>query len=1694
MKIKVDFRKIVTVIATFATLANSLGAPVSVLAQEITPSPTPTDTTTPTPEVTIAPADNPTATPDATPVETLAPTPEVTATPDLTTPTPTDQPVVTQAPESNPTTQGPPSVSSSVESTSVPTATPTAKPEIPQEHGTLTETVITNVDLSGVIGLNSNVDGAQVTTNQADYSPTSLVLITGTGFTANKDYTIEITSSDQPPVDFKDSIKADSSGNISYAYQLDGNYRPNYTAYIKSGSIVVATTSFTDSHEDYKHWGDKAPSPGWQNGALQSSNSQYFEGEVVPHWWTTEGLTVNSTYGFDIYYDYHWNSGNYCGFDYLAQYNTSRSPSFLGSTPTADASFSEGHGNFYTVGASILSVSSPVNNGIQRYVQVKFKATATSAEFYWGMHMALPGAISGCAGSHSWPGASLQTNVDNTPSISGASMRGGGGTLQINPSGVIQGIISGFKWNDQNNNGLYDSEPKLSGWTIQLCSDSACTSILQTATTDSSGNYKFNVTPGTYYVGEVQQSGWTKTSPSGNTLGPLVINATTPTFSSENFGNHLLPTTGTLTVHKTFTDSRTNSGITINVTGDATASGTTNSSGNAVFTLNPGTYSATATEPDGYYESGNTCSRVSVSAGSNTNCTITDSPILGTITVHKTLSGTNIGDGLNNFCFTLSPDPGNGQICADAVTGNAVFTNVPKGDYTASETQSLSAYTQTATTCDQTMSIVNNGDSKSCGVTNTRNTGTIELKKIWSGTAGQTTLNIGTSAGGTQVTSVQTGANGAAPLTTGVQTVNTGAYYVSETGGLTNYTPSLDCTDNGQAFTPGASNSFTVVKDHAYVCTFTNTRDQGTLTIAKNAIGGNGTFDFTVEGNTPSTPSINTNINSTWGPTPVDTGTYTVDEGAVPSGWNQGGYVCMKGSTDLKSNSFSIGKGENVTCTFTNTKAGAIIIKKEMVGGTDSFDFTGAPSWLDKTLSAANNWTWTFDNVTPKSGIPYKISENPKTGWDLTGLSCDDGTSSQPSVIDPTSGNTLDIYVDPGETVTCTFTNTKHATITVHKITDPADDPQSFPVSIATTSGQIIGATTGSITTSSDETFEVKAGTYNISEDLTNLPNWQLNLNGCASVTVAAGQDGVCNIYNNKLSSVSGYKYQADGTTPITNWTINLLTCTALGVGCTSYKTTTTNGTGFYSFSNLIAGFYQVAEYIDSLYTPVLGITTHDLSVSNGSTITDQNFSNFKNISVTVCKQDSFGNPLLRWQMNLITDGNSENPVIQYTGENGCTTFENLGPANDYSVAETVKDGWTNITDTIHDFGTPQDGVNPEPFTFVNQKMGHIIIKKVTEPSGSQQLFSFVLSGGTSELDQSFDLSDGGSKDSGYVLAGDGYNASETPLAGWDTQATCDNDSSIGDITVAAGETVTCTFTNTQRGSVTVTKYNDADQSGTKNGDEQTLNGWVMTLGDSTQTTKDNGSTTFGNLVPGEYPLSETPQTGWRQTDISCFNGETRVGFTEDGYYVNVTPGANIQCYVGNYQLPVPNISISKTNNAGSGINAGATVTYTLTLSTADGNVQFDNVQVTDYLPGGFTYVAGSTTGATTSDPTINGSKLTWNIGAVDPNSSVSISYQVKTDSSLTDGNYLNYAKCLGTYNEEQTKECDPANSTVTIGHGISYGGNLVGQVLGASTELPATGSPTMLLVFGFLTLGTGVALSLYNSKKGKKTCKKLNL
>jgi len=169
---------------------------------------------------------------------------------------------------------------------------------------------------------------------------------------------------------------------------------------------------------------------------------------------------------------------------------------------------------------------------------------------------------------------------------------------------------------------------------------------------------------------------------------------------------------------------------------------------------------------------------------------------------------------------------------------------------------------------------------------------------------------------------------------------------------------------------------------------------------------------------------------------------------------------------------------------------------------------------------------------------------------------------------------------------------------------------------------------------------------------------------------------------------------------------------------------------------------------------------------------------------------------------------------------------------------------------------------------------GKIVVKKVTDPvTDTATQFTFNPSYGPS-----FQLTNGGSNTSGYLKPGSGYTVTEAATAGWDrTSAACDNGNNpTTGITVTAGQTVTCTFTNqAQRGQAKVIKtVNGASLAGTRysftfqlrQGASATAAGTILETG--TANAANNGVSTFATLlVPGQtYQLCEQMQPDWSTT------------------------------------------------------------------------------------------------------------------------------------------------------------------------------------------------------------------------------------
>jgi hypothetical protein len=94
---------------------------------------------------------------------------------------------------------------------------------------------------------------------------------------------------------------------------------------------------------------------------------------------------------------------------------------------------------------------------------------------------------------------------------------------------------------------------------------------------------------------------------------------------------------------------------------------------------------------------------------------------------------------------------------------------------------------------------------------------------------------------------------------------------------------------------------------------------------------------------------------------------------------------------------------------------------------------------------------------------------------------------------------------------------------------------------------------------------------------------------------------------------------------------------------------------------------------------------------------------------------------------------------------------------------------------------------------------GQIIVDKVTDPGGDTTSFDFRVDGSPAGFSRvSFSLTDPATPNTIAVEANGVYTVAETIASGWSlTDSSCSDGSSIDNISVSAGEIVTCTLTNT---------------------------------------------------------------------------------------------------------------------------------------------------------------------------------------------------------------------------------------------------------------------------------------------------------
>jgi len=367
--------------------------------------------------------------------------------------------------------------------------------------------------------------------------------------------------------------------------------------------------------------------------------------------------------------------------------------------------------------------------------------------------------------------------------------------------------------------------------------------------------------------------------------------------------------------------------------------------------------------------------------------------------------------------------------------------------------------------------------------------------------------------------------------------------------------------------------------------------------------------------------------------------------------------------------------------------------------------------------------------------------------------------------------------------------------------------------------------------------------------------------------------------------------------------------------------TFTTTGSGFNGFSltdqaapndqTLLPGNFSVAETAVSGWTQTSATCTSSigdtesigtLELDPGETITCT-FTNTKLAHVIIVKDAQPNSAQDFTFTNNFGNGNPGSFSLDDDSDNALSNSRDfiVNPGT-YAVSEGAVAGWNNTSATC-DQGETIDSIDVAAgetvtCTFVNTQNAKIIVDKVTSPSGNSQSFAFTTTGSGYT---GFSLTDAAAPNEQTLTPGT-YSVAETAVAGWDlTSSTCV--SSIQDtetpasIELDAGETVTCTFTNTQQGSHIIiikdAQPNDA-QDFTFTNNFGNGNPASFSLDDDSDNTLSN--TRNFSVTPGTYNIAENAQAGWTQTSATCDQGETPGS-------IDVAAGETVTCTFVNTKI-----------------------------------------------------------------------------------------------------------------------------------------------------------------------------------------------
>lgn len=941
----------------------------------------------------------------------------------------------------------------------------------------------------------------------------------------------------------------------------------------------------------------------------------------------------------------------------------------------------------------------------------------------------------------------------------------------------------------------------------------------------------------------------------------------------------------------------------------------------------------------------------------------------GTITTKKVIDAdgnldtTNDRTPASNWSFDVNGSPSDPAATVTDASGFTPAVAVSPGTYSVNETQKA-GYSLLSASC---TGAGNNGSTSGNAVTgvqvaannivtctfiNTALRGTITVNKVTNPAGNQTAFPVTASGTG----------NIAGNATKNVTTTTPAVYDVAQG----TYSVSEQAPAGWQQTGNTCSNIAITANNLSASCTITNTK-LGSLTIVKDALPNDAQdFKFGVTGLGGGDFYLDDDGNATLSNQKAFTGLlpgqYSVTEQSTP-GWKLTSLVCDNSSVQGSTANVTLTAGQNVTCTFTNTKLGSLSGVKYTANANSSL----GPVLSGWTIYIDSNNNGQLDNgeqsdVTDQDGaysfsdlLPdvYVLREVLAAGWtQIFGAGSVNLSSGQNS-----TGNN--------------FGNFQNGSINGFKWSDKdadgvVDENESKLDGWTITLYDDEDDAIGSVVTANGGLYSfgnLAPGTYGVCE--TQQSGWAQTYpanNQCHTIVIdQSGESNQANFGNQGRGSIKVVKnVDTDGDGDVdeygsTDWTWDID-----GSGNFATGSTQSISAGEYTISEDQQANYHFVSVScaegDYLYK-VTQDESFDLAIKAGENVVCTFVNARDTATITVNKEVAPSED--DGEFNLLIDGD----VYAANVGDGGTTGEITVLTGTYDVSETASEG-TNLDDytttnscTWGQRGGSGTGTSIEGLelaandnvvcTFTNTKDANVVVTKYNDFNRN-----------------------------GWYDDGEEYTVDEPTLSGWT-------------FNLSGGE------------------YCEEDLVGFL---EKSLFEDCYTY-DETQTTDETGSTTFTHVKPGiSYQLTEEQQDGWYLSNVFCDN----YGGSLDGdtYYMSsesIDPGQTVHCYVGNYRDA--SLVVDKENDKTDAVRTGATITYTLTVSVPeDSGAVFDAV-VRDILPEGVTYVPGSwtSTSSATSDPLFDPIGE-WEVGDLYPGEAVILTYQATVDSDATPGTYTNTA------------------------------------------------------------------------------------